>query len=87
MIFYNYINQKGYSGIGAYNTLYEAMREAFRDRKLELATCCEIVDGNASYSIREMEEFWDNNLFAEEKDLNIIKKKLRCLPRIIFNNW
>ena len=79
MIFYNYINQKGYSGIGTYNTLWEAMKEAFRDNELKLARCCEIVDGNRSYDIREMEEYWDNHLFVEKKDLNEIKKKLNTI--------
>jgi len=79
MIFYNYITQKGFSGIGTYNTLYEAMKEAFRDNALKLATCCEIIDGNISYDFREMEEYWDNYLFVEEKDLGKIKKKLNTI--------
>lgn len=79
MIFYKYINQKGFLGLGAYNTLYEAMKEAFRDNELKLAHCCEIVDGDISYNIREMEEYWDNHLFADEKDLSKIKNKLNTI--------
>jgi hypothetical protein len=79
MIFYNYINQKGFSGTGAYNTLYEAMKDAFRDNELKLASCCEIIDGDKSYDKREMEEYWDNHLFTDEKDLNKIKKKLNTI--------
>ena len=79
MIFYNYISQKGFLGLGTYNTLFEAMKEAFRDNELKLASCCEIVDGDQSYDIREMEEYWDSHLFAEEKDLSKIKKKLNTI--------